>query len=112
MTIFVLIGTFFDRCFIEDIFELGISAADTEFCEWVQFGIILHIPRHKYQVKPHSSPSFSVACRAAIAHRNHFFCLYEQNKRKLKSKQSTQPAFTCSKLTTETLEQGVKYVQS
>ena len=26
--------------------------------------------------------------------------------------QSTQPAFTCSKLTIETLEQGVKYVQS
>ena len=26
--------------------------------------------------------------------------------------ESTQPAFTCSKLTTETLEQGVKYVQS
>ena len=25
---------------------------------------------------------------------------------------STQPAITCSKLTTETLEQGVKYVQS
>ena len=24
----------------------------------------------------------------------------------------TQPAFTCSKLTIETLEQGVKYVQS
>ena len=24
----------------------------------------------------------------------------------------TQPAFTCSKLTTETLEEGVKYVQS
>ena len=24
----------------------------------------------------------------------------------------TQPAFTCSKLTTETLEQGVKYVQT
>ena len=27
-------------------------------------------------------------------------------------KRSTQPAFTCSKLTIETLEQGVKYVQS
>ena len=26
--------------------------------------------------------------------------------------QSAQSAFTCSKLTTETLEQGVKYVQS
>ena len=25
---------------------------------------------------------------------------------------TTQPAFTCSKLTIETLEQGVKYVQS
>ena len=24
----------------------------------------------------------------------------------------TQPAFTCSKLTMETLEQGVKYIQS
>ena len=26
--------------------------------------------------------------------------------------QVTQPAFTCSKLITETLDQGVKYVQS
>ena len=25
---------------------------------------------------------------------------------------ATQPAFTCSKLTMETLEQGVKYIQS
>ena len=31
---------------------------------------------------------------------------------KLQIKVSTQPAFTCSKLTIETLEQGVKYVQS
>ena len=28
------------------------------------------------------------------------------------SKEDAQPTFTCSKLTTETLEQGVKYVQS
>ena len=27
-------------------------------------------------------------------------------------RKNTQPAFTCSKLTKETLEQGVKYVQS
>ena len=26
--------------------------------------------------------------------------------------QATQPAFTCSKLTIDTVEQGVKYVQS
>ena len=31
---------------------------------------------------------------------------------KHKNYQQTQPAFTCSKLTIETLEQGVKYVQS
>ena len=34
----------------------------------------------KYQVKPHSSPCFSAACAADIVHRNHFFCLYQQNK--------------------------------
>ena len=28
------------------------------------------------------------------------------------AKVTTQPVFTCSKLTVETLEQGVKYVQS
>ena len=28
------------------------------------------------------------------------------------SNDNTHPAFTCSKLTIETLEQGVKYVQS
>ena len=27
-------------------------------------------------------------------------------------KEQTQPAFTCSKLTIETLEQGVKHIQS
>ena len=30
----------------------------------------------------------------------------------LSSATQTQPAFTCSKLTVETLEQGVKYVQN
>ena len=31
-------------------------------------------------MKPHSSPWFSAACAAAIAHRNHFFCLYQTEK--------------------------------
>ena len=35
-------------------------------------------------------------------------CKGENKKRE----DDTQPAFTCSKLTIETLEQGVKYVQS
>ena len=64
----------------EDIFKLSPSAAASEFCEWVQVGINVYIPHHKYQVKPHSSPWFSGACAAAIVHRNHFFHLYQQNK--------------------------------
>ena len=40
----------------EDIFKLSASAPNSEFCEWVQVGIDVYIPHHKYQVKPHSSP--------------------------------------------------------
>ena len=64
----------------DDIFKISASVAASEFCEWVQVGIDLYIPHRKYQVKPHSSPWFSAACAAAIVHRNHFFCLYQQNK--------------------------------
>ena len=64
----------------EDLFKLGASAAASEFCEWVLFGIDVYIPQRKYQVKPHSSPWFSAACAAAIVHRNHFFRLYQKEK--------------------------------
>ena len=64
----------------EDILKLVASAAATEFCEWVLVGIDVYIPHCKYQVKPHSSPWFSAACAAALVHRNHFFCMYQQNK--------------------------------
>ena len=60
----------------EDIFKFGTAAA-SEFYDWVQVGIDVYIPHRKYQVKPHSSPSFSAACAAAIVHRNHFFRLYQ-----------------------------------
>ena len=63
-----------------NIFKLNASAAASEFCEWVQVGIDVYIPCCKYQVKPHSSPWFSAGCAAPIVHRNHFFCLYLQNK--------------------------------
>ena len=33
-----------------------------------------------------SSPWFSAACAAATVHRNHFFCLYQQNKSESKMK--------------------------
>ena len=60
----------------DDIFKLGASAADSEFCEWVQVGIDAYIPHRKYQVKLW----FSTACAAAIVHRNQFFCLYQREK--------------------------------
>ena len=65
----------------EDIFKLSASAAASEFCEWVQFGIDVYIPHRKYQVKLHSSLWFSAACTAAIVHRNHFFRLYQSSDR-------------------------------
>ena len=60
-----------------DNFKLSVSAAASEFCEWVQVGIDVYIPHRKY---PHSSPWFSAACAAAIVHRNHFFRLYQREK--------------------------------
>ena len=64
----------------EDIFKLSVSAAASKFCGWVQVGIDVYSPHRKYQIKSHSSPWFSAACAAAIVHRNHFFCLYQQNR--------------------------------
>ena len=50
------------------------------FVSGFQVGIDVYIPYGKYQVKPHSSPWYSVACAAVMVHRNHFFCLYQQSK--------------------------------
>ena len=52
----------------------------SEFCEWVQVGINIHILHPKYMVKSHSSPWFSAAFAAAIVHKNHFFRLCQQTK--------------------------------
>ena len=38
------------------------------------------IPSKTYQLKPNSQPWFTPECAAAIAHRNHFFHLYHQNR--------------------------------
>ena len=65
---------------LEDIFKLSVSAAASEFSQWVQVGIDVYIPHRKYQVKSHSSPWFSAACAAVIVHRNHFFRLYQREK--------------------------------
>ena len=36
----------------DDIFKLSVSAAASEFCEWVQ---VVYLPCVKYNVKPHSA---------------------------------------------------------
>ena len=77
---------------LEDILKLSASVAASEFCDCVQVGIDVYIPHRKYQVKLDSSPWFSEACAAAIVHRNHFFCLCQQNKSsecKLKFRQAS-----------------------
>ena len=64
----------------EHTFKLGASATASEFYEWVQVGIYAYVPHTKDQVKPQSSPWFSAACAAAIAHKNNFSCLYQKDK--------------------------------
>ena len=57
----------------ENIFKFSISAAASEFCEWVLVGIEKYISHCKYLVKPHLPPWFSATCAATIVHRNLFF---------------------------------------
>ena len=76
----------------ENIFKLSASATASEFCEWIHVGIDVYIPHYKYQVVPHSSLWFPADCAAAIVYKNHFFCLYQQNKSsesKVKFRQAT-----------------------
>ena len=75
-TVFVIIGKMF-HC--EDMFKLCTSTMATVFCEWDQVGIDVRTPYRIYQVKPHSSLWSSAACAAAIAHKNHFFRLYQKS---------------------------------
>ena len=101
MTILVLIGTMFDNLSYvpwQDIFKLSASAVPSEFCQWIQVGIDVYISHHKYQVKPYSSPWFSVACAAAVVHRSQFFGLYEQNKSSGSKGKFRQASNCCKRL--------------
>ena len=64
----------------EDIFKLGASAAASEFSEWVQVGTDAYVPQKISGQASLISMVFSAACTAVIAHRNHFFCLYQKDK--------------------------------
>ena len=74
------------------------SAAARECCEWVQAGIDVYISHPKYQVKPHSSSWFLAACATAIAHRNHLFLLYHQNKSSKSKVEFRQASNHCQRI--------------
>ena len=82
----------------EDIIKPSASAPASEFCQWVQVEIDVYIPHGKYQVKPHSCPWFSAACAAAIAHRNHFFRLYQKDKSSDSKVKFRQASNRCKKV--------------
>ena len=50
-----------------------------EITSWIHSGINAFIPSKRFQVKPHSSPWFTPACAAAIAHRNHYFHIFHRD---------------------------------
>ena len=47
---------------------------------------------------PHIPPWFSAACAAAIAHRNHFFCLYQKDKSSASKLNFRQASNCCKKV--------------
>ena len=65
----------------------------TNFVNGFSLELIVYIPYHKYQVRPHASLWFSADF---AVHRNHFFRLYQQNK-SLESKAKLRQAINCCK---------------
>ena len=86
----------------ENIFKLSASAA-SEFCEWVHIGIDGYILRQMYQDKSQLSPWLSPRCAATIIHRNHLYCLYQQNKSS-ESKVKFNQASNCCKRVLEAIK--------
>ena len=105
---FTTIGRLRRDCFPVSLHH---STSDSRFCTFVQF-----FPRH-------CVPYLSFWSLSLFCHKQEFSLLfmqvyllgttYENKKYDQKLFQYlSQPAITCSKLTIETLEQGVKHVQS
>ena len=62
---------------LDQIMSLKAEQCAREISSWIQAGIDAFIPCRKFQARPNSSPWFSPACAAAIAHRNHYFHTYK-----------------------------------
>ena len=81
----------------ESIFKLGASAAAREFCEWVQVEIDVYISLIE-NITSHSSPWFSTACAAAVAHRNYFFHLHQYDKSSASKVKFRQTSNRCKRV--------------
>ena len=57
--------------------KFGASSGAAELCEKVKVGNDAYISHCIYQVRPYSPSWFSAAWAATVAHRNHFFLLYQ-----------------------------------
>ena len=72
--------------------------------DWVSEGIDTFIPHKKYQQKPLSQPWFTPGCAAAIAHRNHYFRLYNANRCPETRAAFRQSSNRCSRILREAKE--------
>ena len=75
--------------------------AAAKVCEWIKAAIDAYILHHKCQVKPYSPSWFSAASAISMAHRNHLFCLCQQNRSSLSDVKFTN-AINCFKRVFET----------
>ena len=65
---------------LNSIFKRGPSRIAKELSDWITVGMECFIPSKKYQQRPNSQPWFTPECASSIAHRNHFFHNYHQNR--------------------------------
>ena len=91
------------RTFIADsprhhIFKRHPTKVTSLITDRISEGMNLFIPHKKYQQKPGSQPWFTPGCAAAIAHRNHYFHLYNSNRDKETKAAYRQSSNRCSRI--------------
>ena len=94
-----------------DVFKLDGEKCAEEVASWIKAGIDAFIPYRKFQQKPHSSPWFSPACAAAIAHRNHFYKVFQREKSVVSKRQFRQAANECKRVIDSAKTQYVQQTQ-
>ena len=94
-----------------DVFKLDGEKCAEEVASWIKAGIDGFIPYRKFQQKPHSSPWFSPACAAAIAHRNHFYKVFQREQSTASKRRFRQAANECKRVIESAKSQYVQRTQ-